>query len=287
VDIRGFELWLHAVGYRPDTVVRAVRIAHMYLAHCNGNSPVLSASVVSFLAHKASEVKRVTQLNYWKDLNLFFRFAVSEGLADENPLTHIPKPRPSLYEREKDTRFLPYADQEFHQLLEACPRWNWIGLRDIAILWMLWDTPLRVSELSHLTTEDMDWKALEVSVRDGKGGVQYEGLLSDKGALNLDRYLRARPKETTALFCDRHGSEPLSRHGFDQLLRRLGKRASLKKPCAPHYFRHAWRIRMRLLGLDDAAISALMGHRTVVVTHGYARHAVRVMAKAQLRKALG
>jgi len=79
----------------------------------------------------------------------------------------------------------------------------------------------------------------------------------------------------------------MSRDEVEQLLKSLSKRAGWEKPCAPHYVRHNWRLRMRALGLDDAAISASMGHSTVVITHSYARLGARAMAKDQLRQKLG
>lgn len=282
-DLRGFRLWLQAAGYRPDTIRRALMVAGQYLRSCEGAEPTSTAAAVSFLAHAAQRVSRVTQLNYYKDLTLFFRFAQSEGLTANDPLKHVPRPRPSLYERERDTRFLPYTDAEYQALVLATPHWNWLGLRDRAILAVLWETPLRASEIIGLHASDIDWERGELRVRDGKAGVKYEALIPPSCALAIDRYLRARPVRTSEVFCGYH-REPLTRHALDQLLRRLAKRAGWEKPCSPHYFRHNWRLRMRMLGLDDAAISSLMGHRTVVVTHSYGRQAARTMGKAQLRR---
>lgn len=282
-DVDRFHLWLRAANYRPDTISRAVIIARQYIGSANGHDPGEKDTVIAFLAQAAERVKRVTMLNYHKDLAMFFRFAMSEGLVDENPLELIPKPRPSLYERERDTRFLPYTDSEFEALLDACHRYNWLGLRDRAILWVLWDTPLRVSEVCGLMLTDLDWGPQELQVRDGKDGVRYEALLSDSCLLAIDRYLRHRPNDAAMLFVDRH-SQALTRGAVEQLCRRLARRADWTKPCAPHYFRHNWRVKMRRLGLDDAAISALMGHRSVVITHAYARQVARQDAKAQLRR---
>lgn len=276
---------MRAGGYRPDTISRAVRIAKQYTTWCDGRDPGQHEQLVAFLADIGEHVKRVTLLNYWKDLEMFFRFAMSEGLVASNPLHDVPKPRPSMYEQERDVRYLPYTDAEFQSLLDATPYWSWVGLRDRAILYVLWDTPLRVSEITGLATVDVKWDLDELWVMDGKGGVKYEGLMSVDGALALNRYLQERPHDSPALFIDIHG-KPITRHAIELLIRRLALRARFPKPCFPHAFRANWRIRMRMLGLDDAAISACMGHRTVVVTHGYARQVARQLAKAQLRQRL-
>lgn len=284
MPVRGFELSLRSSGYRPDTIERATRIARFYLSSVNGADPGSRDAVEAFLAAASQRVKRTTLLNYHKDLTMFFRWAQSKGLCGENPLSQIPKPRPSLYERERDTEFLPYTDAEFARLLGVCTVWNWMGKRDRAILRVLWDTPFRAGELLALTEGDINWEGLEISVRDGKAGVRYEALISPVCGEALHEYLIARPAGD-GLFLDHHGG-PFSRHGLLQLLRKLAARAGWEKPCSPHLFRHNFRARMRVVGMDDAAISALMGHATVVVTHGYARATVRRTAKEQRRRML-
>ena len=136
-DIRSYELWLRAAGYRPDTMARAVRVAQQYLSWADGRNPADKDSVVEFLADASERVKRVTMLNYHKDLALLFRFAVSEGRGFGIWSNGFPSTRPSLNERERDTRFLPYTDEEFAALLEVCHRWHWLGARDRALLSVL------------------------------------------------------------------------------------------------------------------------------------------------------
>jgi integrase len=241
--------------------------------------------VLDFLEDVGDNIKRITLLNYWKDLELFFRFLLSEGLVDSNLLHDVPKPRLSPHEQERDARFLPYTEAEFRSLLESTPHWNWLGKRNQALLWVLWDTPLRLGELVNLRIADVDWDSDELLVCDGKGGVRYEGVLSQEGALSLSLYVEERPHESDYLFIDIHGG-PMTRHAVEQMLRQLAMRAHWKKPCFPHAFRINWRLRMRGKGLDDTAISALMGHSSVAVTQGYGRRIARQMAKAQLRNVL-
>ena len=285
-DLPSYHIWLRASGYRPDTITRALRVATMYLSFAQGKDADDRATVIAWLAQAGERVKRVTMLNYHKDLRLLFRWAVGDGLVAKNPLDQIPKPKPSLYEREMDTRHLPYTEAELAILVEATPHWNWVGLRDRAILAVLYDTPLRASELCDLGLDDLDWGAQEVRVNDGKGGIRYEAVLSDRALLAIDRYLRHRPHDGPMLFIDRHGG-PLSRHALGQMLKRLARRCSFPKPLSPHLFRHNWRVRMLQAGLSDAHVSAGMGHKTVVISHSYARQAVRQDAKARIKERLG
>jgi integrase/recombinase XerD len=286
-DIRGFERSLLARGLRPDTIERAIRTASRFLYWCGDQDPASLDTVEAFLADAGRSIRRITLANYHKDLGMFFRWAESKGLVASNPVAQIPKPQPSLYERERDTRSLPYTDAEFQRLLDACPPFwqGWLGLRDRALMWLLWETPLRASEIVALVETDIDWAGSEVRVRDGKGGVRYEAIISVNCADALDDYRRRRlPQQgVAAFFLDRHGL-PLSRHGLYLMVRRTGKRAGITKPVFPHMFRHNFRARVRAKGGDDARVSPLMGHSGIVVTQSYARDVARRDAKAWWRE---
>lgn len=291
-DTASYAIWLRAKRYSPDTVSRALRVAEMYLRWADGKDADDRATVMAWLAETGERVRRVTALNYHKDLSMLFRWAVGEGLVAENPLDQIPKPRPSIEERERDTRHLPYSEAELEQLLAACPERkvdgepHWLGLRDRAILRVLFDTPLRASEICGLECDDVDWQAEELRVRKGKGGTRYEAVLSAEALYAIDRYLRHRPHDGTMLFTDQCGGS-LSRHALYLLTKRLAKRAGWTKPVCPHLFRHNWRARMVDSELPDAYVSAGMGHKNVTISYAYARQAVRNRAKPHIRKRLG
>ena len=196
----------------------------------------------------------------------------------------IPRPRLSIDERERDAPIYTEGDRD--KLLEVCPPWSWMGLRNQAIILTLWHTPLRASEMCGLQLADVDWDASELRVRDGKGGSRYDAVMPAELALALDRYLRHRNfSDAEALWVDQKGRQ-LSTHALALMLRRMAKRARISKPVYPHGFRHNFRRRCREMGLDDADISGLMGHRSVTPTWGYARKAARDMAKARLRERL-
>src|SRR5437773_1409355 len=96
-----YENWLRAAGYRPDTVGRALELARRYLAACKANDvdPMAVESVSDLLAHAGRRIKRVSLLNYWKEIQTLMRCAVAQGIATQNPCDFIPRPRPTLHER--------------------------------------------------------------------------------------------------------------------------------------------------------------------------------------------
>ena len=167
-----YHRYLEAAGFRPDTVERAVRIARQYSQFCFAHEhPFLSRqSVEAFLAGAAKrQVSGHTLLNYWKDLKMAFDWALSEGLVASNPVIQIRKPKPSLYERERD---VVYSEEEMARLMATCPTWTWMGVRDAAIITVLWETGIRAQELCDLLVTDVDFDEGELTVRDGKAGVR-------------------------------------------------------------------------------------------------------------------
>lgn len=281
--VRGFGMFLRAAGRRPIPVDRQLRTLQHYLRHCNGNAPLERAAILAYLEGCAASVKRITLRNRWDVLHAFCRYAVAEGLVAADPMAGLPRPRVAREETERDVE--PVTPAMLVALLAVCPTWTWIGQRDRAIVRMLWETPLRASELCGLLVMDIDWDAMEVRVRDGKGGSRYEALITEDLGLALARYLRNRRHDCGALFVSKDGCA-LSPHALGQLLQRLSRRAAIAPHVFPHQFRHTFRVRMRALGLDDCDVSALMGHRSVVPTWGYGRRQARSMAKARLRERL-
>ena len=281
--IGGFDMWLRASGRRPTPRDRILRTVSHYLARCNGSPPFERQSFLTYLADSATSVKRITLRNRWDHLRVFASWAVSEGLAAVDPLAGIKRPQVGREEAERDVD--PITRQQLDAMIAVCPQWTWLGQRDRAILLCLWDTPLRASELCGLLVTDVDWSALELRVRDGKGGCRYEAPFTDEAGLAISRYVRNRRYDSAILFVAQNGMG-LTPHALGQLLRRLAARAGITSAVFPHRFRHTYRIRMKAMGMDDADSCALMGQRSITSTWGYGRRAVREGAKARLRERL-
>ena len=281
--IGGFDMWLRASGRRPIPRDRMLRTVSHYLSRCNGHDPFERRTILAYLADSATTVKRITLRNRWDQLRVFAAWAVSEGLAHVDPMAGVPRPHVRRDEAERDVD--PITREQLDALLAVCPQWTWLGQRDRALLLCLWDTPLRASELCGLLATDVDWSAMELRVRDGKGGCRYEAPFTDEAGLAISRYIRNRRFDSAMLFVAQDGSG-LTAHALGQLVRRLAARAGIQSAVFPHRFRHTYRVRMRALGLDDCDISALLGHTSVVPSWGYGRKAARAMAKARLRERL-
>ena len=281
--LRGFRLTLEAEGKRASTLKGYTEAVQTYAHSIDGGDPYARDSVLSYLADVSSRCSRSTLLSYWKALKAFFDWAEGEDISP-SPMRGLRRPRLSPDESERDAPVYTEADRD--ALLDVCPPWTWMGLRNRALILALWHSPLRASELCGLLVTDIDWDGMEMVVRSGKAGVRYAAVMPAELALAIDRYLRQREWDAAALWVDQHG-EPLTAHALALMLRRMTKRAGLTKAIYPHGFRHNFRLRCVAIGLTDVEVAALMGHRTVRSTYGYGRKVIAAQARARFRERLG
>lgn len=278
--IEGFRLTLAAEGKRPSTVKGYVEAVSTYAGSIDGADPYARDTVLNYLADVGTRCARPTLLAYWKGLKAFFEWAEAEGICS-HPMRGLKRPRLSPDEAERDAPVYTEADRD--ALLDACPHWTAMGLRNRALILALWHTPLRASELCGLLVADIDWEGMEITVRSGKGGTRYTTVMPAELADAIHRYLRHRDDDAEALWLDKKG-EMLTRHGLSLMLRRRAKRAGISKPVYPHGFRHRFRIQCVTLGLTDVEIAALLGHRSVRSTYTYGRKVIAAQARARYRE---
>lgn len=168
----------------------------------------------------------------------------------------------------------PLDHAEVMAILEACGD-DLLGLRDRALVAVMYRAGLRVSEVLALYPKDIDPARLAVRVLRGKGGrSRTVGL--DAGALAIvGAWLEARRDAGIAddlpLICTRN-SGPLSACYARRLLAGLGRRAGIAKRVHPHGLRHTHAAELRAEGIDIGIISKQLGHRSIATTVRYLDH---------------
>jgi site-specific recombinase XerD len=136
-----------------------------------------------------------------------------------------------------------------------------------AILSVLLDCGLRVSELAALTTDDVNMNDGSIVVKHGKGGKQRIVHVGTKAQKALWKYLAVyRTSESKSLFINKVG-EPLDVVGVKILVKRLGERA--KVSVSPHKLRHTFAISFLRAGGDVFSLQYLLGHSTLQMTQRY------------------
>jgi integrase/recombinase XerD len=203
-------------------------------------------------------------------LRNFFRFAQIQDLIPEDPSINLESP--------KIRRHLPgyLRLEEVEKLLEQPDSKTPTGLRDRAMLEVLYSTGLRVSELIGLRVSDLDSKVGSVRCT-GKGDKERIVPVGKKALSMVDRYLRdgrpvlvrnARASAGPALFVNRRGVA-LSRVGVWKILSAYGRHAGLRVALTPHMLRHSFATHLLERGADLRSVQLMLGHADISTTQIY------------------
>jgi integrase/recombinase XerD len=203
-------------------------------------------------------------------LRNFFRFALTEDLIKADPTLNLESP--------KIRRTLPgyLRLPEIERLLAEPDDKTPIGLRDRAMLEVLYSTGLRVSELVNLLVMDMD-RSVGCIRCIGKGDKERIVPIGKKALALVERYLRdSRPKlvpdgkpiTSQALFINTRGL-PLTRVGIWKILSAYGRRVGLRVPLTPHMLRHSFATHLLEGGADLRSVQLMLGHSDISTTQIY------------------
>jgi site-specific recombinase XerD len=165
---------------------------------------------------------------------------------------------------------------EAGRLVESPPAHTALGKRDRAILETLYGTGIRRGECLRLDLGDVDLSQRQVLVRNGKGKKDRLTPLPGRTVAALDLYLRQirpalvhDPREP-AVFLTLYGRR-VSASTLDQLVRRHGRGAGLRRGVSPHALRHACATHLLKRGADVRHIQRLLGHQRIDTTARYTR----------------
>ncbi len=197
----------------------------------------------------------------------FHRFLVREGVTENDPTTGVVRP--------KLPRGLPHplGVEEVRRVLEAPDAGSPTGMRDRALLELLYGSGLRVSELTALDVDDVDLEDGAVRVL-GKGGKEREVPVGRYARDAVAAYLgRVRPgfvsaKSKGALFLNARGGR-LTRQSCARLLAGHARRAGLERRVSPHDLRHSFATHLLEGGADVRVVQELLGHASVATTQIY------------------
>jgi site-specific recombinase XerD len=161
-----------------------------------------------------------------------------------------------------------YSDSTRTALARAAGRGR-IGARNRALLAVLYDAGLRVSEALALQPHDVDdlGDGARLHVRCGKGGKQRVAVLRPEGAAALRAWIAARPAGGP-LFCAQDGA-PLSTSAIRKLLPRIARRAGVSQRVHAHGFRHSHAISLLDAGVPVPYIQRQLGHASLATTETY------------------
>ena len=191
----------------------------------------------------------------------FYRYLVREEVIPADPTSNLPAVRM--------LRQLPavLSVEEVASLLEQPKATTLRGLRDRAMLELLYATGLRVSELVGLQRGDIKMDLGLVRCV-GKGSKERIVPVGQPALEAVRAYLGARRDAAPALFLGTKG-RPLTRVAFWRIIRRYARQAGLRTAISPHTLRHCFATHMLEGGADLRAIQELLGHASIATTQIY------------------
>ena len=199
----------------------------------------------------------------------FYRFLVIDGRLTVNPADDLRPPRAWKVL----PRYLAVEDVDrlIEQPVVTTPR----GLRDRALIELLYATGMRVSELLSLRPADVNLEASYLTCS-GKGSKQRIVPIGDEAADWVKKYVReSRPallgkRTSPRLFVNAKGGGPgLTRVGFWKILKGYARQAGLPKTLSPHMLRHSFATHLLERGADLRAIQMMLGHADLSTTQIY------------------
>ena len=216
---------------------------------------------------RARNLSGRTQARILSALKSFYRFLQDEALRRDNPALPLQGPRAK--------RSLPktLSEMEVESLLHQPKPDSPLGLRDAAMLEVLYATGLRVSELISMALDNLELEAHFIRTM-GKGSKERLVPIGPEATRLLLEYLqRGRPallktRSSSRVFLNRRGTS-LSRQGFWKILRQYGKQAGIAKTISPHTLRHTFATHLLEGGADLRSIQTMLGHADISTTQIY------------------
>ena len=247
-DIRNFEVFINDRGtYKPEEVTNTELLAYL-------------------MELRAQEMSKATLNRKLASLRAFYHYLQKIGKIAENPAEGIKSPR-------VDKKEIEYISVEEIDKLMKMPDKTPKGIRDRAILELLYATGLRASELIEMQEDDLNLRMgfVKCSPQSGKARIIPMGKIC-RSALE-DYCLTARPvllkdNETDILFVN-YAGKPITRQGLWKVLKEYGKAAGLSISLTPQVLRNSFAVHMLQNGADVKSLQELMGHEDISATQAY------------------
>lgn len=264
---RGYVSYLRIErGMSPNTVASYSSDVRKFLSS-TGDDPlsVVTGTVTDYIVSRPELSKR-SQARLLSSLRSFFDYLVMEGERNDNPCDGVDLP--------KLGRHIPavLSLEEVDAIMESVDMTSWGGLRDRAILEVLYGCGLRVSEASLLRISCIFAEEGFIRVV-GKGDKERLVPVGEMALKAVRDYLEVRPEPFSPqfddiLFLNRSG-KPLSRVSIFKMVKEQAILAGVHKEISPHTFRHSFATHLIENGADLRLVQEMLGHESILTTEIY------------------
>lgn len=264
-------------NYSPNTLKAYERDLREFFSFLSDFGPELGVRDIDhlvirrFLGHlQRAGNRKSSSARKLASLRSFFRYLNRKGILDKNPARLVKTPRTE----QLNPRVL--AEEDIVQMLESPDRSSLKGMRDAAILELLYATGIRVSELTGLDIGDLQFQQRLIMVR-GKGrkerlvpfSQRAAGVLQDYRAVRSILLRKAKnPSDPEALFLNLRGGR-LTARSVQRMVRGYVKEAAASIDVHPHTFRHSFATHLLRRGADLRSIQEMLGHEDLSTTQKY------------------
>lgn len=224
-------------------------------------------AVSDYIAYRAEQTSRASAARSLSTIKRFYRHLLHQKRLNYDPCRQVRPPRA------RQTLPKSLAEPVVVQLLQAPNCQTPLGIRDRAMLEMLYATGMRVSELVGIGMEHVDVTRGVCQVT-GKGNKERLTPLGDSAVEWVARYVRDARQQIApitrhrALFISRRGL-PMSRQGFWQNIKRYARQVGIPDHVSPHTLRHAFATHLLNNGADLRSIQLMLGHASLSTTQIY------------------
>ncbi|MBS4199563.1 site-specific tyrosine recombinase XerD [Bacillus sp. FJAT-49732] len=262
-------------GLAQNTIISYERDLKRYLKYLlqveqlKSLNDVSRIHIVQFLSFLKGEGKSAKTLaRHIASIRAFHQFLLREKAVEQDPSVHIETPQME--------RTLPkvLSFGEVESLLNTPDPSSSFGLRDKAMIELLYATGIRVSELINLNMDNVHLTMGFVRCV-GKGNKERIIPIGKMAQNVIEQYImESRPKlnnpknRTEALFLNHHGNR-LTRQGFWKIIKRLASEAKIEKELTPHTLRHSFATHLLENGADLRAVQEMLGHADISTTQIY------------------
>lgn len=251
----------------PNTVAAYVSDVEDFLATCPDSvSEAGPEDVIAYFADRAEILSNRSQARVLSSLRCFFDWLVLEGERKDNPCDRVDAP--------KLGRYIPevLSVEEVSAIIDSVDTRNWGGVRDKAILEVLYGCGLRVSELCGLLMSRVYPKEGFVRVV-GKGDKERIVPIGGPALEAYSDYLAVRPEPAGPefedfVFLNKFG-RPLSRMSVFNMVKKQAMLAGVRKEISPHTFRHSFATHLIENGADLRVVQEMLGHESILTTEIY------------------
>jgi integrase/recombinase XerD len=261
-------------SYRQDLRKLQKYLESQQLSFSQANRQV----ILQFLNNlRVQQLSERTRSRILVTLRNFFQFLVTEKKLEDNPCENLESPRSIM------TLPKVLTLDEVDLLLEQPYMQADIGIRDKAMLEVLYATGLRVSELTSLELKDIHLDLGYINCV-GKGSKVRVVPLGRSAVHALEHYLKTardrmlKGKTSNLVFVNCRGRQ-LTRQGFWKLISNYGRRAGIRTHLKPHLLRHSFATHLLQRGADLRSVQTMLGHADISTTQIYT-HVLRERLKA-------